>query len=179
MSKARLVITAVVVEGRSQSEVARCHRVSQPWVSRLVARYRAQGQDAFEPRSRRPPPFTVGDRPRDRGPGGPAAQGAGGPGPGRRPTHHLLARRTPPQRAAVTGHGVTNRSHVFPADTAYKRFQDALGEPISARPRLPRMWTEAQVSGTIQVSGGRGIRTHGSRWVPGATIFKHAHETGL
>jgi transposase InsO family protein len=54
MSKARLVITAVVVEGRSQSEVARCYGVSQPWVSRLVARYRAEGEDAFEPRSRRP-----------------------------------------------------------------------------------------------------------------------------
>jgi len=54
MSKARLVITAVVLEGRSQSEVARAYGVSQPWVSRLVARYRAEGQAAFEPRSRRP-----------------------------------------------------------------------------------------------------------------------------
>jgi transposase InsO family protein len=54
MSKARLVITAVVVEGRSQSEVARAYGVSQGWVSRLVARYRAEGEAAFEPRSRRP-----------------------------------------------------------------------------------------------------------------------------
>lgn len=54
MSKARLVITAVVVEGRSQSEVARAYGVSQPWVSRLVARYRAEGDAAFTPRSRRP-----------------------------------------------------------------------------------------------------------------------------
>src|SRR4051812_13528637 len=54
MSKARLVITAVVVEGRSQNEVARTYGVSQPWVSRLVARYRAEGEAAFEPRSRRP-----------------------------------------------------------------------------------------------------------------------------
>lgn len=54
MSKARLVITAVVVEGRSQSEVSRDYGVSQPWVSRLVARYRAEGEAAFEPRSRRP-----------------------------------------------------------------------------------------------------------------------------
>ena len=53
MSKARLVITAVVVEGRSQSEVARAYGVSQPWVSRLVARYRAEGEAAFTPRSRR------------------------------------------------------------------------------------------------------------------------------
>jgi transposase len=54
MSKARLVITAVVVEGRSQSEVAREYGVSQPWVSRLVARYRAEGEAAYLPRSRRP-----------------------------------------------------------------------------------------------------------------------------
>jgi transposase len=54
MSKARLVITAVVVEGRSQSEVARAYGVSQPWISRLVARWRAEGDAAFEPRSRRP-----------------------------------------------------------------------------------------------------------------------------
>jgi transposase InsO family protein len=54
MSKARVVITAVVTEGRSQGEVARCYGVSQGWVSRLVARYRAEGDAAFEPRSRRP-----------------------------------------------------------------------------------------------------------------------------
>ncbi|MGA9610970.1 MAG: IS481 family transposase [Mycobacterium sp.] len=54
MSKARLVITAVVVEGRSQSEVAREYGVSQGWISRLVARYRLEGEEAFEPRSRRP-----------------------------------------------------------------------------------------------------------------------------
>ncbi|WP_441963522.1 IS481 family transposase [Mycolicibacterium houstonense] len=54
MSKARLVITAVVVEGRSQSDVARAYGVSQSWISRLVARYRAEGEAAFTPRSRRP-----------------------------------------------------------------------------------------------------------------------------
>lgn len=54
MSKARLVITAVVTEGRSQGEVARAYGVSQGWVSRLVSRYRAEGEAAFQPRSRRP-----------------------------------------------------------------------------------------------------------------------------
>ena len=54
MSKARLVITAVVVEGRSASEVALCYRVSRSWVYELVARYQAEGDAAFEPRSRRP-----------------------------------------------------------------------------------------------------------------------------
>ena len=54
MSKARLIITAVVVEGRAQAEVARAYGVSKGWVSKLVARYRAEGEAAFEPRSRRP-----------------------------------------------------------------------------------------------------------------------------
>jgi transposase InsO family protein len=54
MSKARLVITAVVVEGRSQAEVAAAYGVSKGWVSKLVARYRSEGEVAFEPRSRRP-----------------------------------------------------------------------------------------------------------------------------
>jgi len=64
MSKARLVITAVVTEGRSQGEVARAYGVSQGWVSRLVARYRAEGEAAFEPRSRRPrtSPSAISDR---------------------------------------------------------------------------------------------------------------------
>ena len=54
MSKARLVITAVLIEGRSQSQVARDYRVSQSWISRLIARYTLEGDAAFEPRSRRP-----------------------------------------------------------------------------------------------------------------------------
>ena len=54
MSKARLVITAVLIEGRSQSQVARDYGVSQSWISRLIARYTREGDAAFEPRSRRP-----------------------------------------------------------------------------------------------------------------------------
>ena len=54
VSKARLVITAVVIEGRSQSEVAQTYGVSQSWISKLVARYQREGEAAFEPRSRRP-----------------------------------------------------------------------------------------------------------------------------
>ncbi|WP_204034461.1 helix-turn-helix domain-containing protein, partial [Sinosporangium siamense] len=54
MSKARLVITAVTVEGRTQADTARAYGVSKGWVSKLVARYRAEGEAAFEPRSRRP-----------------------------------------------------------------------------------------------------------------------------
>ena len=54
MSKARLVITAVIIEGRTQSEVAKSYGVSKGWVSKLIARYNAEGESAFEPRSRRP-----------------------------------------------------------------------------------------------------------------------------
>jgi transposase InsO family protein len=65
MSKRRLVITAVLT-GQSQSEVARTYGVSQGWISKLMARYRAEGEAAFDPLSRAPatspgatPPRTV------------------------------------------------------------------------------------------------------------------------
>jgi transposase InsO family protein len=54
MSKARLVITAVIVEGRTVSEAARSYGVSRSWAYELIARYRADGDRALEPRSRRP-----------------------------------------------------------------------------------------------------------------------------
>jgi len=65
MSTRRLVITAVLA-GRSQSEAARTYGVSQGWISKLMARYRLEGEAAFEPLSRAPrsspaatPPQTV------------------------------------------------------------------------------------------------------------------------
>ena len=54
MSLARLVITAVVVEGRSKSAVARDYGISRFWVHQLVNRFEAEGEAAFQPRSRRP-----------------------------------------------------------------------------------------------------------------------------
>jgi transposase InsO family protein len=54
MSMARVVITAVVLEGRPKSVAARDYGVSRRWVQKLVARYLAEGEAAFEPRSRRP-----------------------------------------------------------------------------------------------------------------------------
>ena len=54
MSKRRSIILSVTIEGRSQAETARLYEVSQATVSRLIARYRAEGDTAFEPRSRRP-----------------------------------------------------------------------------------------------------------------------------
>jgi transposase InsO family protein len=62
-SKRRLVITAVLA-GQSQSEVARTYGVSQGWISRLMGRYRDEGEAAFEPRSRAPktvPGATAGE----------------------------------------------------------------------------------------------------------------------
>jgi transposase InsO family protein len=50
----RAVIISVTVEGLSQAECARRYGVSKAFVSQLLARYRAEGDAAFEPRSRRP-----------------------------------------------------------------------------------------------------------------------------
>ena len=54
MSKARLVITALFVEHQSPAEVAARYGVHRSWVYKLKARYEAEGDAAFEPRSRRP-----------------------------------------------------------------------------------------------------------------------------
>jgi transposase InsO family protein len=63
VSKRQQVILSVVLEGRSQAVVARSYRVSEATVSRWVARFRADGDAAFEPRSRRPntSPTRLGD----------------------------------------------------------------------------------------------------------------------
>lgn len=54
MSKARLIITAITVQGLTQAEAARTYGVSKGWVSKLLARWRREGEAALEPRSRRP-----------------------------------------------------------------------------------------------------------------------------
>jgi transposase InsO family protein len=54
VSKARLVITAVILEGRPAAEVAAKYGVSKSWLYELLARYRDEGDAAFQPRSRRP-----------------------------------------------------------------------------------------------------------------------------
>lgn len=54
MSLAELVIVSVKVEGRSKSEVARDYNISRYWVQQLVKRYEAEGDVAFQPKSRRP-----------------------------------------------------------------------------------------------------------------------------
>jgi transposase InsO family protein len=54
MSKARLVITAIEIEGRSVAEVIKAYGISKSWTYELLARYRTEGDAALEPRSRRP-----------------------------------------------------------------------------------------------------------------------------
>src|SRR6478672_1969827 len=54
MGMPQLVVTAVLVEGRSKSEVARQYGVSRRWVITLVQRYLAHGDAGLEGRSRRP-----------------------------------------------------------------------------------------------------------------------------
>ena len=54
MGMAQLVVTAVLVEGRSKSEVARTYGVSRRWVITLVQRFLAEGEAGLAPRSRRP-----------------------------------------------------------------------------------------------------------------------------
>lgn len=54
MSRARLIVTAVTVQGLTQAQAARQYGLSESRVSRLMTRWRAEGDAALEPRSRRP-----------------------------------------------------------------------------------------------------------------------------
>src|SRR6266511_830564 len=54
MGLERYVVDAVVLEGRSPSEIARLHGISRSWLYRLIGRYREGGYAALAPRSRRP-----------------------------------------------------------------------------------------------------------------------------
>jgi transposase InsO family protein len=54
VDKARYLVEAHVLEGRSVGELAAVHGVHRSWIYKLVARYRQGGLEAIEPRSRRP-----------------------------------------------------------------------------------------------------------------------------
>ena len=54
MGRARYLVEAMVVEGRSPTELARSHGVSRSWLYKLLARFREGGYPALEARSRRP-----------------------------------------------------------------------------------------------------------------------------
>jgi transposase InsO family protein len=68
MSKARVIVLAVVHQGLTKAEAARRYGVSWQWVHTLVTRYGEGGLDAVESRSRRPAsnanatPAAVADR---------------------------------------------------------------------------------------------------------------------
>ena len=54
MGRARYLVEAMVLEGRSPSELARSHGVARSWLYKLQARFREGGYPALEPRTRRP-----------------------------------------------------------------------------------------------------------------------------
>ncbi len=54
MGLGRYVVDAIVVEGRTPTDLSREHGISRSWIYELLARYRAGGYPALEPRSRRP-----------------------------------------------------------------------------------------------------------------------------
>jgi transposase InsO family protein len=54
MSKRQQMVLSVTVQRLSQADTARLYGVSEATVSRLMGRYRVDGDAAFEPRSRRP-----------------------------------------------------------------------------------------------------------------------------
>jgi len=54
VAKARYLVEAHLLEGRSVSELAAAHGVHRSWIYKLLARYKAGGYGALEPRSRAP-----------------------------------------------------------------------------------------------------------------------------
>ncbi len=54
MSLARLVVTAVRMEGRTKAEVTRDYGVSRRWVYERCRRFDVEGEAGLQPRSRRP-----------------------------------------------------------------------------------------------------------------------------
>ena len=54
MGMARYLVEAHLLEGRPVAELAKTHGVHRSWIYKLIARYRAGGEAAFRPRSRRP-----------------------------------------------------------------------------------------------------------------------------
>lgn len=54
MDLGRFLVEAVVLGGARPSELIRTHPISESWLFRLLARYRAGGPEALRPRSRRP-----------------------------------------------------------------------------------------------------------------------------
>jgi hypothetical protein len=54
MGLERYVVDAVLLVGRSPTDIARRHGIARSWLYQLLARYREGGYAALAPRSRRP-----------------------------------------------------------------------------------------------------------------------------
>jgi transposase len=54
MGMARYLVEAHLLEGRPVAELAASHGVHRSWIYKLIARYRAEGDEGILPRSRRP-----------------------------------------------------------------------------------------------------------------------------
>jgi transposase len=54
MGMARYLVEAHLLEGRPVAELAASHGVHRSWIYKLLARYRAEGEEGLLPRSRRP-----------------------------------------------------------------------------------------------------------------------------
>lgn len=54
MPKRQAIITSITIQGLTQTETARLHKISEATVSRLINRYKTQGDTALQPQSRRP-----------------------------------------------------------------------------------------------------------------------------
>ena len=54
MGMARYLVEAHLLEGRPVAELAASHGVHRSWIYKLIARYRAEGDEGLVPRSRRP-----------------------------------------------------------------------------------------------------------------------------
>ena len=67
MEIGRYLVEAHLREGRSVAELAATHGVHRSWLYKLLARYRAEGDDGLRARSRRP---TTSPRGPDPGHGG-------------------------------------------------------------------------------------------------------------
>jgi leucine-zipper of insertion element IS481 len=63
MSLTRLLITSVVIENRPVLDVAAQYGVSESWLFELLARYKAEGEAAFEPAPDDPSPPRRPSRP--------------------------------------------------------------------------------------------------------------------
>ena len=54
MDLAGYVVNAVLVEGRSVTDVCEAHDISRSWLYELIGRYRELGDDGLRPLSKRP-----------------------------------------------------------------------------------------------------------------------------